>query len=108
MDDDDDFKDAYEEPLEEEASTMTVDDAIDREVYKANLHQMVQVSMMDTFDTDGDTPELIANPKSLHPVARDYDSMRPHFAWLPMTVIMKTFKAMTQDARMPFNSILHK
>ena len=75
MDDDDEFEDTYKEPLEDEVSTMTMDEAVDRGVYKANLHQMVQVSMMDTFDTDDDTPELIANPKSLHPVARDYDSM---------------------------------
>ena len=37
-DDDDEFEEAYEEPLEEEVSTMTIDDAINRGVYKANLH----------------------------------------------------------------------
>ena len=64
--------------------------------------------MMDTFNTNDDTPELIVNPKSLHPVARDYNSMQPHFAWLPANIIKKTIEAMTQYAQMPFNSILHK
>ena len=71
---------------------MTIDNNIDWGVYKANLHRMVQISMMDTFDTTNDTPELIVNPKSLHPVAMDYDSMRPRFAWLPTKVIKKTLK----------------
>ena len=77
-------------------------------VYKANLHWIVQVSMMDTFGTTNDTPELMVNPKSLHPVAKDYDSMWPCFAWLPTNVIKKTFKVTTQYAQMPYNSILHK
>ena len=105
---DDEFDDAYKEPLEEELSKMTIDEAVNRGVYKANLHQMVKVSMTDTFNIDDDTPELIANPKRLHPVARDYDSMWLCFAWLPMNVIKKTFKAMTPYAQMPFNSVLHK
>ena len=105
MDDDDEFDDTCEEPLEEEVSTLTINDAINRGAYKANLHLMVQVSMTDTFGTNNDTPELIANPMSLHPVTRDYDSMWPHFAWLPINII-KTLEAITQYAWMPFDSIL--
>jgi hypothetical protein len=39
---------------------------------------------------------------------RDYDALRPRFAWLPTDIIKKTFKVTTQFARMPLNTVLCK
>jgi hypothetical protein len=39
---------------------------------------------------------------------RDYDALRPRFAWLPTDIIKKTFEVTTQYARMPLNTVLRK
>jgi hypothetical protein len=39
---------------------------------------------------------------------RDYDALRPRFAWLPTDIIKKTFEVTTQYTWMPLNTILCK
>ena len=101
--DDEVYFDAEEEldPLYDLEST------IDRCVYRANLHRFVQATDTDVNATD----PTIANhhgPRKVTPTPRDYEQLRPMFAWLPDKVIEKTFGCTTQYARMPHNTVLRK
>jgi hypothetical protein len=59
-------------------------------------------------DPDADTHPSHHGPRKISETHRDYDALRPHFAWLPTNIIKKTFKVTTQYARMPLNTILRK
>jgi hypothetical protein len=47
-------------------------------------------------------------PRKISETPRDYDALRPRFAWLPTDIIKKTFELTTQYARMPLNTVLCK
>jgi hypothetical protein len=44
-------------------------------------------------------------PRKVSEAPRDYDALRPRFAWLPTNIIKKTFEVTTQYAWMPLNTI---
>jgi hypothetical protein len=48
------------------------------------------------------------NPCVIKPSKVDYAALHPYFGWLPTSVVEKTFKVMTQYARMPMSTILKK
>jgi hypothetical protein len=59
-------------------------------------------------DPDADTCPSHHGPHKILETPRDYDALRPHFAWLHTDIIKKTFEVTTQYARMPLNTILRK
>lgn len=87
-----------------------IESALDRCVYKANLHGFVQPAETNigTQPVDDATVSTHHGPCKVTATAHDYEELHPHFAWLPTKVIEKTFAHMTQYARMPHNTILWK
>jgi hypothetical protein len=79
--------------------------ATDRCVFWANAHHYVCSA---NADPDADTHPSHHGPHTVSETPRDYDALRPRFAWLPTNIIKKTFKVTTQYARMPLNTILRK
>jgi hypothetical protein len=49
---------------------------------------------------DVDTHPNHHGPHTVAEAPRDYDALRPRFAWLPTDIIKKTFDVTTQYARM--------
>jgi hypothetical protein len=47
-------------------------------------------------------------PRKILETPRDYDALRPRFAWLPTDIIKKTFEVTTQYGWMPLNTVLRK
>jgi hypothetical protein len=82
-----------------------IEAATDRCVFWANAH--CYVCSVDT-DPDADTRPSHDGPRKVSEAPRDYDALRPRFAWLPTDIIKKTFKVTTQYAWMPLNTVLHK
>jgi hypothetical protein len=82
-----------------------IEAATDHCVFWANAHHYV--CSADT-DPDADTHPSHHGPRKVSEAPRDYDALRPRFAWLPTDIIKKTFKVTTQYARMPLNTVLCK
>jgi hypothetical protein len=78
--------------------------ATNRCVFWANAHRYVCSA---NADPDAATHPSHHGPRKISETPRDYDALRPHFAWLP-TIIKKTFEVTTQYAWMPLNTILRK
>jgi hypothetical protein len=76
--------------------------ATDRCVFRANAHRYANA------DPDADACPSHHGPRKISETLRDYDALRPRFAWLPTDIIKKTFEVTTQYARMPLNTVLHK
>jgi hypothetical protein len=74
-------------------------------VFRANAHRYVCSA---TTYPDADTRPNHHGPRAVSEAPRDYDALRPRFAWLPTNIIKKTFDITTQYARMPLNTILRK
>jgi hypothetical protein len=79
--------------------------ATNRCVFQANAHRYVCSA---NADPDADTRPSHHGPCKISETPRDYDALRPRFAWLPTDIIKKTFEVTTQYARMPLNTILRK
>ncbi len=79
--------------------------ATDRCVFRANAHCYVCSA---NAEPDTDTHPSHYGPRKTSETPRDYDALRPCFAWLPTDIIKKTFEVTTQYARMPLNTVLHK
>jgi hypothetical protein len=73
--------------------------------FRANAHRYVCSA---NADPDTDTRPCHHGPREVSEAPRDYDALRPRFAWLPTDIIKKTFEVTTQFARMPLNTILRK
>jgi hypothetical protein len=82
-----------------------IEAATNRCVFWANAHRYV--CNVDT-DPNADTRPSHHGPRKVSEAPRDYDALRPHFAWLPTVIINKTFEVTTQYARMPLNTVLCK
>jgi hypothetical protein len=82
-----------------------IEGATDPCVFRANAHHYVCSA---NADSDADTHPSHHGPRKVSETPRDYDALRPRFAWLPTNIIKKAFKVTTQYARMPLNIILHK
>jgi hypothetical protein len=84
---------------------VNIEAATDRCVFRANAHRYV--CSANTYP-DADTHPSHHGPRTVSEAPRDYDALRPHFAWLPTDIIKKTFDVTTQYARMPLNTVLQK
>jgi hypothetical protein len=97
------FVDAHSN--EHDDTDVDIEAATDRCVFRANDHRYV--CSADT-DPGTDTRPSHHGPLKVSEARRDYDALRPRFAWLPTDIIKKTFKVTTQYAWMPLNTILRK
>jgi transposase InsO family protein len=84
---------------------MDIEAATDRCVFRANAHRYV--CSVTTYPAAHSRPNH-HGPRTVAEAPRDYDALRPRFAWLPTNIIKKTFDITTQYARMPLNTILRK
>ena len=82
-----------------------VEEATDRCVFRANTHRYVYNADQ---DNEEDTRPCHHGPRVTSDEPRDYEALRPRFAWLPADIVKKTFEVTTQYARMPLNTILRK
>jgi hypothetical protein len=82
-----------------------IETATDRCVSWANAHHYVCSA---NADPDANTRPSHYGPCNKSETPRDYNALRPRFAWLPTDIIKKTFEVTTQYARMPLNTILRK
>jgi hypothetical protein len=82
-----------------------VDIEADHCVFRANAHRYVCNA---NADPDADTRPSHHGPRKVLETPRDYDALRPRFAWLPTDIITKTFEVTTQYAWMPLNTVLQK
>jgi hypothetical protein len=82
-----------------------IEAATDCCVFQANAHCYVCSA---NADPDADTHPSHHGPRKISETPRDYDALRPRFAWLPTDIIKKTFEVTTQYAQMPLNTILRK
>jgi hypothetical protein len=97
------FVDAH--PNGHDGTDVDIEMATDRCVFRANAHRYVCSA---NADPDEDTCPSHHGPHKISEAPRDYNALRPHFAWLPTNIIKKTFEVTTQYARMPLNTILCK
>jgi hypothetical protein len=97
------FVDAH--PNGHDGTDVDIETATDRCVFRANAHHYVCSA---NADPDEDTRPSHHGPRKILEAPRDYDALRPHFAWLPTDIIKKTFEVTTQYAQMPLNTILRK
>jgi hypothetical protein len=97
------FVDAHSN--EHDDNDVDIEVATDRCVFWANAHHYV---CSVTIYPDVDTRPNHHGPRTVVEAPRDYDALRPHFAWLPTDIIKKTFDVTTQYARMPLNTVLQK
>jgi hypothetical protein len=97
------FVDAHSN--EHDDNDMDIEAATDRCVFRANAHRYVCSA---TTYPDVDTCPNHHGPHTVAEAPRDYDALRPRFAWLPTDIIKKTFDVTTQYARMPLNTVLRK
>jgi hypothetical protein len=88
-----------------DGTDMDIETATDRFVFRANAHRYVCSA---NADPDADSCPSHHGPRMISEAPRDYDALRPRFAWLPTDIIKKTFKVTTQYARMPLNTVLCK
>jgi hypothetical protein len=82
-----------------------IEAATDRCVFRANAHRYV--CSVTTYPDVHSRPNH-HGPRMVAEAPRDYDALRPRFAWLPTDIIKKTFDITTQYAWMPLNTILCK
>jgi hypothetical protein len=97
------FVDAHSN--EHDDTDVDIEAATDHCVFQANAHHYV---CSENTDPDMDTCPSHHGPCKISETPRDYDALRPRFAWLPTDIIQKTFKVTTQYARMLLNTVLHK
>jgi hypothetical protein len=97
------FVDAHSN--EQDDNDVDIEAATNRCVFRANAHLYVCST---NTDPDVDTRPSHHGPCKVLEAPRDYDALRPRFAWLPTDIIKKTFKVTTQYARMPLNTVLRK
>jgi hypothetical protein len=90
---------------EHDDTDVDIEAATDRCVFRANAHRYVCST---NADPDTDTHPSHHGPRKISETPRDYDPLRPRFAWLPTDIIKKTFQVTTQYARMPLSTILRK
>jgi hypothetical protein len=86
-------------------ANVDIEMATNRCVFRANAHCYVCSA---NADPDADTRPSHYGPRKISETPRDYDALRPRFAWLPTDIIKKTFEVTTQYARMPLNTVLRK
>jgi hypothetical protein len=84
---------------------MDIEAATNHCVFRANAHRYV--CSVNT-DPDMDTRPSHHGPRKILETPRDYNALRPRFAWLPTNIIKKTFEVTIQYARMPLNTVLRK
>jgi hypothetical protein len=97
------FVDAHSN--EHDDNDVDIEVATDRCVFRTNAHHYVCSA---TTYPDVDSCPNNHGPCTVAEAPRDYDALRPRFAWLPTDIIKKTFDVTTQYARMPLNTILQK
>jgi hypothetical protein len=97
------FVDAHSN--EHDDTDVDIEVATDRCVFRANAYHYV---CSENTDPDVDTRPSHHGPRKVLEAPRDYDALRPRFAWLPTDIIKKTFEVTTQYARMPLNTVLCK
>jgi hypothetical protein len=97
------FVDAHSN--EHDDNDVNIEAATNRCVFQANAHRYV--CRANTYP-DSDTRPNHHGPRTVSEAPRDYDALRPRFAWLTTDIIKKTFDVTTQYARMPLNTILQK
>jgi hypothetical protein len=97
------FVDAHSN--EHNDTDVDIEAATDRCVFWANAHHYVCSA---NTDPDADTRPSHHGPCKVLEAPRDYDALRPRFAWLPTDIIKKTFEVTTQYARMLLNTVLRK
>jgi hypothetical protein len=97
------FVDAH--PNGHDGTDVDIETATDRCVFRANAHRYVCSA---NADPDTDTHPRHHGPHEVSEAPRDYDALRPRFAWLPTDIIKKTFEVTTQFAQMPLNTVLCK
>jgi hypothetical protein len=95
------FVDAHSN--EHDDNDMDIEAATDRCVFQANAHRYV--CSVTTYH-DVDTLPNHHGPHTVAEAPRDYDVLRPRFAWLPTDIIKKTFDVTTQYAWMPLNTVV--
>ena len=93
LDDDSIFEDAKDELDDDDDTTLAdLDDSVDQCMYQSNFHHLV-CNIDSTISED----ELISHgPKKITPPDQEYGALKPHFAWLPVEIIKKTFSETTQ------------
>jgi hypothetical protein len=97
------FVDAHSN--EHDDNDVNIEAATDRSVFQAKAHHYV--CRANTYP-DLDTHPNHHGPRMVLEAPRDYDDLRPHFAWLPTDIIKQTFDVTTQYARMPLNTVLRR
>jgi hypothetical protein len=100
---DETFVDAHSN--EHDDTDVDIEAATDRCVFRADAHRYVCSA---NADPDADTRPSHHGPRKESETPRDYDALRPCFAWLPTDIIKKTFEVTTQYAWMPLNTVLRK
>ena len=99
------FVDARSELIEDDDDTIEdVDESMDHCVYQANIDCLVH--NVDATIFNGDL--LSHGPRHTSPSEQNYEALKPHFTWVPMEIIKKTFPETTQYVHLPFNTILQK
>jgi hypothetical protein len=79
----------------------------DRCVFRAKLHRYVHNAVTDT-DPHITTRQEHHGAQQVKDDPRDYEALRPQFAWLNSDIIWKTFEVTTQFAQLPLNTVLCK
>ena len=82
-----------------------VEEAADRCVFRASARRCARSADQ---GADEDTRPRHHGPRVISDEPRDYEALRPRFAWLPADTVKKTFEVTTQRARMPLNATLRK
>jgi len=61
-------------------------------------------------DIENSTPIILESfcPKYMASKEPNYDKYQPNFAWLPINIIKRTFKATTQYAHIPTSTLLKR
>ena len=99
------FVDARSELIEDDDVTLDdVNESVDHCVYQANIHHLIHNVNATFFDGNS----FSHGPKCTSPSEQDYEALQPHFTWLPMEIIKKSFSKTMQYVHLPFNTILQK
>jgi hypothetical protein len=97
----------YFDSSEELFPFIDIETATNRCILHANLHRYVHNTITDT-DPHVATWQEHHGAQQVKDDQRDYEALHPHFAWINSDIIRKTFKVMTQFARLPLNTVLRK